>query len=149
LAAVGLPEDLLDGSDAKEIRKRFDEIGKQLTEIKQQLAGLETRIEQTNYNTLVASVRTYVTATDERYQELVRLFKETRAPDFERDRKELVANIEKDIEPVPRNLKDAVGGSSDPLADNILTAGSKLAKSRAGRFFGPRDAAKVRAVYDK
>lgn len=28
LAAVGLPEDLLDGSDAKEIRRRFDEIGR-------------------------------------------------------------------------------------------------------------------------
>jgi hypothetical protein len=146
IGLAGLPQDLLDSSDIKEIRTRFDAIDQQQLDIKQSLASLQQSIERANYDTLVQSAANDVAAVDTAYRKLAWL---ARMSPTDATRKnygaELRDFIRTNLTAVPDRLRLKLGGSA-ALGDNVLTAASRLVRSRA-RFFGPTESAQVQAVY--
>jgi hypothetical protein len=146
IGATGLPKDLLDSSDIKEIRTRFDAIDQQQLDIKQSLATLQQNIERANYDTLVQSAANDVAAIDTAYRKLAWLLRMS-ADDPTRKNygAQLRDFIRTDLTPVPDRLRLKLG-SSAALGDNVLTAASRLVRSRS-RFFGPSESAQVQAIY--
>jgi hypothetical protein len=146
IGATGLPKDLLDNSDIKEIRTRFDAIDQQQLDIKQSLANLQQSIERANYDTLVQSAANDVAAIDTAYRKLAWLVRMS-ADDPTRKNygAQLRDFIRTDLTPVPDRLRLKLGGSA-ALGDNVLTAASRLVRSRS-RFFGPSESAQVQAIY--
>src|SRR5262245_44178163 len=146
IGATGLPKDLLDSSDIKEIRRRFDAIDQQQLDIKQSLSTLQQNIERANYDTLVQSAANDVAAIDTAYRKLAWLLRMS-ADDPTRKNygAQLRDFIRTDLTPVPDRLRLKLGGSA-ALGDNVLTAASRLVRSRS-RFFGPSESAQVAAIY--
>jgi len=144
---VGLPEDLIDSGDIKEIRSRFKAIDEKLVEIKKDLALLKTKLDQVNYNLVVGWTKDDVADVNTYYAD----FKVLANMDArDKTRKgfggKLLANIAAKIEPIPGRLNEKLGGSV-AQADNVLTAASALVASKAGTFFGPADSALVQSIY--
>jgi hypothetical protein len=144
---VGLPEDLIDNGDIKEIRSRFTAIDKQLVEIKQDLKRLETKIDKVNYNVVVgwtkddvADINTYY----DRFKVLANM--DARESTRKGYGEELLRDIKLRIDPIPGRLNEKLGGGIQ-LADNVLIAASKLVASKAETFFGPEDSALVQSIY--
>jgi hypothetical protein len=146
IGLAGLPQDLLDSSDIKEIRTRFDAIDQQQLDIKQSLASLQQSIERANYDTLVQSAANDVAAVDTAYRKLAWLARMSPTdPTRKNFGAELRDFIRTNLTPVPDRLRLKLGGSA-ALGDNVLTAASRLVRSRA-RFFGPTESAQVQAIY--
>jgi hypothetical protein len=144
---VGLPEDLIDNGDIKEIRSRFTAIDANLVEIKKDLALLKTKIDQVNYNLVVGWTKDDVADINTYYGKFKVLANmDARDPTRKGYGDEVLKDIKLRIDPIPGRLNEKLGGSVDQ-ADNLLTAASTLVASKAGPFFGPADSALVQSIY--
>jgi hypothetical protein len=144
---VGLPEDLIDSGDIKEIRGRFHAIDEKLVEIKKDLARLETKIDKVNYNVVVGPTKNDVADINTFYADL-KVLANMDARDKTRKGfgQRVLEDIKTRITPIPGRLNEKLGGSVQ-LADNVLTAASTFVASKAGPFFGPDDSALVQSIY--
>src|SRR5262249_48811592 len=116
---VGLPEDLIDSGDIKEIRSRFKAIDEKLVEIRKNLARLEGKLDQVNYNIVVgwtkndvADINTYYG----RFKVLANM--DARDPTRKGYGEEVLRDIKLRIDPIPGRLQEKLGGSVQQ-ADNV------------------------------
>ena len=144
MGLLGLPEDLFDSAEIKEIRGRFDRIDNALFDIKQSLISLEASIERANFNVLVQSAANDVAAIDKAYRDLAWLARMSPTDPTRRNYGATLRDfIRANLPAVPDRLLGKLG--TNP-GDNVLTAASRTVKARV-RFFGPVESAQVQAIY--
>lgn len=156
LSGLGLAsEDVFDGGDIKEIRKRFDAVDRRLVELKELQQKALEGIQQNLYASKVlptiqpiADIKTAVNKID---------FLAEKAVDDPKDAanaalaKRWLAFIKSKLDDgnVLKVLDIALGGrdAPPPRSSNILTEASRLTALRT-RFFTDADSAAIRDVYD-